>query len=94
MKRTTRIIISIFLVLTALFLTIKSLPSYEQGRILLYDFSIIILGGLLLSLTYAVWSKKNRNIKFIVSFEVTFGISALVFIIGYLYISLQPIILK
>ncbi len=77
----------------AIVLTIMSASPY-QGTTLLFSILLIGFGAFVISLTWATWSNKNWQSTFINSLKVSFGLSSLTFILGYLYTALQPIILK
>src|SRR5690606_41663068 len=92
----TQILITIFSMITlisTIVLTIMSASPYQETTLL---FSILLLGfgAFVISLTWATWSNKNWQSTFINSLKVSFGLSSLTFILGYLYTALQPIILK
>lgn len=53
---------------------------------------IIIVGGLAISLTLTVWSNKPKKSAFFNSLKISFGLSAVVFIIGYIFTAIHPIL--
>lgn len=93
MKKIARLTLSVVLFLLAIIFTIKSAAPYESN-ILFFSILLILLGGIIISFTISVWSKHERKKVFSKSLEYSIGLSSLIFILGYLYTALQPIILK
>ncbi|MFA7615221.1 MAG: hypothetical protein WCY16_01400 [Weeksellaceae bacterium] len=91
MKSKKRIGFSIIAIIFAFILSrISHRPDFP---IFIFVLISIAFGGFVISLTIAVWSKTNKKEVFNKSFEISFGLSALIFIIGYLYTALYPVIL-
>ncbi|GGD22578.1 hypothetical protein GCM10011368_25780 [Hyunsoonleella pacifica] len=86
--------LSIFAIVIAFVLTTMSSSSYNLLKISLIVFIAILLGALTISIFIMVWSPKNWKSTFLQSFNISFGLSALLFICGYLFTALHPIILK
>lgn len=78
----------------AMLLTVASRGSHNIEKIILLSVIAIAVGGVAIALTIAVWSKKNRKSFFTDSLKFSFGLSALLFICGYLFTALHPVILK
>jgi uncharacterized membrane-anchored protein len=93
MKKVIKISFSVIVFIIAMMLTVMSSPPYED-KVFLFSFILIVFGGLVISLTFTTWTNKKRKTTFLNSLEISFGLSSFVFILGYLYTALQPIILK
>lgn len=93
MKKAIKITFSVVSFIFAILLTIISVSPYEDN-VFLFSIALIAFGGLTISLTFVTWSNKKRKTVFLNSLEISFGLSSLIFILGYLYTALQPIFLK
>src|SRR5690554_7730154 len=93
MKSNIKLIVSTIAFISAVLLSIVTSPS-NGGIFLVFTSIVILFGGLITSLTIAVWSKKNRKKTITNNLPISFGLNSVIFILGYLYTSLQPIILK
>ncbi len=85
----SKIVISIILFITALFLTYLSLPPYDNELIILLSAITILIGGFALGFFISAWSKKDRKERFKNNLKYTFGISSLIYITGYIFASIQ-----
>gem|GEM_PF-2006809 len=94
MKDIRKWVFSIFMFCIAMLLSVAAATPYNIGKLILFISAVIIIGGLAISLSISVWSKRNRKSSFIKSFKLSFGLSALLFIFGYLFTALQPVIFK
>lgn len=52
---------------------------------------LIIIGGLAISFGITIWSNQPKKPSFINSLKISFGLSAVVFIAGYIFAALHPI---
>ena len=93
MRKTIKITFSVIAFIIAMMLTVMSASPYE-GKVFLVSIILIAFGGFVISLTYATWTNKATKTAFLNSLELSFGLSSFIFILGYLYTALQPIILK
>ncbi len=88
-----KLIFTALLLIIAGFLTICAVASYESN-IAMIMFLFLLLLGVLLAFGTSLWVTKNRKQKFYESLKITIGICAFVYILGYLYFALEPILLK
>lgn len=93
MKRIVKISFSVITFIFAIVLTVMSASPYE-AKVFLFSIILIVFGGLVISLTWATWTNKDRKNTFLNSLEISFGVSSSIFILGYLFTALQPILLK
>jgi VIT1/CCC1 family predicted Fe2+/Mn2+ transporter len=93
MKENIKRIFSIMAFILAVLLPIVSHPNNGE-KFYVFTLILIVFGGLITSLTISVWSKQNRKKCFIRTLPTSFGLNSIIFIMGYLFTSLQPIILK
>jgi hypothetical protein len=93
MKKAIKISSSIIAFILAIILTVMSAPPYES-KVILFSINLILFGGFVISLTITAWKSHNRKNTFLNCLEFSFGLSSLIFVLGYLYTALQPIILK
>jgi len=91
MKRNIIFIISFIAFISAFVLSGISFPRFDF-KLILFTLIIIVFGGLITSLTIAVWSKQNRKKSFLKNLPISFGLNSIIFISGYLFTSLQPLI--
>ncbi|GAA3611947.1 hypothetical protein Q4Q39_04715 [Flavivirga amylovorans] len=91
MTKKIKLILSIIAFVSALILSAVSHPT-NNGKLLIFSLILIILGGLITSFTIAVWSKQNRKNSFLNNLPISFGLISIIFICGYLFTSLQPLI--
>jgi predicted RND superfamily exporter protein len=89
MKKNLILFLSLIALISAVFLSIIS-----SGAFFLFSLIVIVFGVLITSLTIAVWSNQSRKKSFLNSLPISIGLNSVIFILGYLYSSLQPIILK
>ena len=92
MKHILKLTFSIITTIVAFVLFMSSLPPHSD--IFFFPLVIILIGGLVISITIFVWSKKDRKTAFLNSLDISFGLSSLIFICGYLYPALQPIFFR
>ena len=78
-----------FTCISLLFGFILSMCSGDGGIFAIFFF---LFSGLLLALGIALWEIKNFKKAFIDSLKISFGISAFIYILGYVYISLVPLL--
>lgn len=93
MKDSLKLTFSI-IIFTLAVLSIGISKDFTEVEIILFFIFLIGLGGLIISLTFAVWAKQNRKEAFLRSLKLSFGLSSLIFLFGYLFTALQPIFLK
>lgn len=93
MKSIIRISLSVLLCLVCFILTVASSSPYG-GRLLIVPLILMMVGGGMLSLTIATWSKGEWKIAFRNSLEYSIGISALIYIVGFLVTALEPIFIS
>jgi hypothetical protein len=53
--------------------------------------SIIAIGGLAISFGITIWNNQPKKSSFINNLKISFGLSAVVFIAGYIFAALHPI---
>lgn len=92
MKHILKLTFSIITTITAFVLFMSPLP--PQSDIFFFPLVIILIGGLVISITISIWSKNDRKTAFLNSLDISFGLSSLTFICGYLYQALQSIIFR
>ena len=92
MKHILKLTFSIITTIAAFVLFMSSLPPHSD--IFFFPLLIILIGGLVISITISVWSKENRKTAFLNSLDISFGLSSLIFICGYLYPALQPVFFR
>ena len=93
MTRNIKLILSIVAFVSAFTLSGVSFPRFDL-MLIVFTLIIIVSGGLITSLTIAIWSKQNRKKSFIKNLPISLGLNSIIFICGYLFTSLQPLIIK
>lgn len=94
MKKILKWVFAAVSLLIAFVLTALSIAPHDGAGVLLLSLIAILFGSLVLSLVYSAWSSKEWKLEFVNSFSISIGISSIVFILGYLYTALQPMLLK
>lgn len=87
-----KIIISGLLLTTSIVLTSLSGAPYNRGLILLFTIIPILVGGFTIGFFISVWSKNNKINSFKNSLLYTFGLSSLIHLSGYIFVSIQSLI--
>lgn len=87
-----RIIISGILSFAALIFTSISITPYEGGILIGISLLVILIGGISIGYFISAWSKGSIKKNFKSALKISFGISSLIYLVGYLFTSLQGLV--